>query len=110
MICEAARYPGRSSGQPHEAGVSFAILGNEERNSGDTPRRMGNEMLFQRLCAENIATFEKYGVRKIVTACPHTYNTLKNEYPDFGMEGVDVLHHSESALRAGTNRTAETPA
>jgi Fe-S oxidoreductase len=79
----------------HEAGVSFAILGNEERNSGDTPRRMGNEMLFQQLCAENIATFEKYGVRKIVTACPHTYNTLKNEYPDFGMMDVQVLHHSE---------------
>ncbi|WP_284644887.1 (Fe-S)-binding protein [Paenibacillus silviterrae] len=79
----------------HEAGVSFAVLGNEERNSGDTPRRMGNEMLFQQLCADNIASFVKYGVRRIVTACPHTYNTLKNEYPDFGMAGVEVLHHSE---------------
>lgn len=79
----------------HEAGVSFAILGNEEKNSGDTPRRLGNEMLFQQLCAENIAVFEKYGVKKIVTACPHTYNTLKNEYPDFGLEGVEVLHHTE---------------
>lgn len=77
-----------------EAGVNFAILGNEERNSGDTPRRMGNEMLFQQLCMENVATFEKYGVRKIVTACPHTYNTLKNEYPDFGFTG-EVLHHTE---------------
>lgn len=79
----------------NEAGVSFAILGNEEKNSGDTPRRMGNEMLFQELCAANIATFKKYNVRKIVTACPHTFNTLKNEYPDFGLEGVSVYHHSQ---------------
>lgn len=79
----------------NEAGVSFAILGNEEKNSGDTPRRMGNELLFQQLCAENIATFQKYGVQKIVTACPHTFNTLKNEYPQFGLEGVEVLHHSQ---------------
>jgi Fe-S oxidoreductase/nitrate reductase gamma subunit len=79
----------------HEAGVRFAILGNEEKNSGDTPRRMGNEMLFQQLCMENIETFQKYGVKRIVTTCPHTYNTLKNEYPDFGLEGVEVLHHTE---------------
>ncbi|GIP20725.1 (Fe-S)-binding protein [Paenibacillus sp. J22TS3] len=79
----------------NESGVSFAILGNEEKNSGDTPRRMGNEMLFQQLCMENIATFEKYGVRKIVTACPHTFNTFKNEYPEFGLEGVEVLHHTQ---------------
>lgn len=87
-----------------EAGVSFAILGNEERNSGDTPRRLGNELLFQQLCAENIAVFAKYGVRKIVTACPHTYNTLKNEYPDFGLAGVEVLHHTdllERLIRSG---------
>lgn len=79
----------------NESGVSFAILGNEEKNSGDTPRRMGNEMLFQQLCLDNIATFQKYNVKKIVTACPHTFNTLKNEYPDFGLEGVEVLHHSQ---------------
>lgn len=78
----------------NEAGVSFAILGNEEKNSGDTPRRMGNEFLFQQLCTENIEIFQKYNVRKIVTACPHTYNTLKNEYPDFGLE-AEVLHHTE---------------
>ncbi len=71
----------------HEAGVNFAILGNEEKNSGDTPRRMGNELLFQELCMENIATLQKYKVKKIVTACPHTFNTLKNEYPEFGLEG-----------------------
>lgn len=79
----------------NEAGVNYAILGNEEKNSGDTPRRMGNEMLFQQLCMENIATFEKYGVQKIVTACPHTFNTFKNEYPEFGLEGVEVLHHTQ---------------
>ncbi|MCR8843424.1 heterodisulfide reductase-related iron-sulfur binding cluster [Paenibacillus sp. SC116] len=78
----------------NEAGVNFAILGNEEKNSGDTPRRMGNEFLFQQLCEENIGTFQKYNVRKIVTACPHTYNTLKNEYPEFGLE-AEVLHHTE---------------
>lgn len=79
----------------NEAGVSFAILGNEERNSGDTPRRMGNEMLFQQLASDNIETFRKFGVRRIVTACPHTFNTFKNEYPDFGLEDVEVLHHTQ---------------
>lgn len=78
-----------------EAGVRYAILGDEERGSGDTPRRMGNELLFQELCAQNIETFRRYGVKRIVTACPHTYNTLKNEYPDFGLEGVEVVHHTE---------------
>jgi Fe-S oxidoreductase len=76
------------------AGVNFAILGNEEKNSGDTPRRMGNEFLFQELCRENIATFEKYHVRKIVTACPHTFNSFKNEYPDFGLK-AEVVHHTQ---------------
>ncbi|MCK0470971.1 (Fe-S)-binding protein [Halalkalibacter sp. APA_J-10(15)] len=77
------------------ARVNVAILGNEEKNSGDTPRRMGNELLFQELCQENIATFQKYHVKTIVTTCPHTYHTFKNEYPDFGLKGVDVLHHTE---------------
>ena len=78
----------------HEAGVKFAILGNEERNSGDTARRLGNEYLFQDLCMQNIETFRKYGVKKIVTTDPHAYNTFKNEYPDFGLE-AEVLHHTE---------------
>jgi len=78
-----------------EAGVRFAILGNEEKSSGDTARRMGNELLFQQLAAENVELFRRYGVKKIVTACPHTFNTLKNEYPDFGLEGVEVLHHTQ---------------
>ncbi|MZQ87284.1 4Fe-4S dicluster domain-containing protein [Paenibacillus sp. 5J-6] len=78
----------------NEAGISFAILGNEEKNSGDTPRRMGNEFLFQQLCADNIATFQKYKVQKIVTTCPHTYHIFKNEYPEFGLE-ADIFHHTE---------------
>jgi Fe-S oxidoreductase len=78
----------------NEAGISFAILGNEEKNSGDTPRRMGNEFLFQQLCADNIAIFQKYKVKKIVTTCPHTYHTFKNEYPEFGLE-AEVYHHTE---------------
>lgn len=77
-----------------EAGISFAILGNEEKNSGDTPRRMGNEFLFQQLCADNIATFQKYKVKKIVTTCPHTYHTFKNEYSEFGLL-AEVFHHTE---------------
>lgn len=78
----------------NEAGVSFAILGNEEKNSGDTPRRMGNEMLFQQLCYENIESFQKYDVKKIVTIDPHAYNIFKNEYPEFGLE-AEVYHHTE---------------
>lgn len=76
------------------AGVKFAVLGNEERSSGETARRMGNEYLFQQLCTENIAVFESYQVKKIVTICPHTYNTFKNEYPEFGLK-AEVYHHTE---------------
>jgi Fe-S oxidoreductase len=78
----------------NEAGVNFAVLGEEEKNSGDTARRLGNEFLFQELCKENIEIFKTYNVKKIVTACPHTYNTLKNEYPEFGLE-AQVYHHTE---------------
>lgn len=76
------------------AGVKFAILGNEERNSGDTARRMGNEFLFQELAAENIATFEAYNVKKIITIDPHAYNTFKHEYPEFGLK-AEIYHHTE---------------
>ncbi|OLN24195.1 hypothetical protein BTO30_01945 [Domibacillus antri] len=78
----------------NEAGVSFAILGNKEKNSGDTPRRLGNEFLFQELAAANIAELEKNNVKKIVTIDPHAYNIFKNEYPDFGFT-ADVYHHTE---------------
>ncbi|WP_409272539.1 (Fe-S)-binding protein [Neobacillus sp. SCS-31] len=78
----------------NEAGVKFAILGNKEKNSGDTPRRLGNEFLFQELAVKNIEEFEKNEVKKIVTIDPHAYNIFKNEYPDFGLE-AEVLHHTE---------------
>lgn len=79
----------------HEAGVKFAILGNLEKNSGDVARRMGNDFLFQQLASENIAHFQKYGVRRIVTCDPHAYNTFKHEYPDYGLVDVEVLHHTD---------------
>ncbi|WP_043930100.1 (Fe-S)-binding protein [Bacillus sp. EB01] len=78
----------------NEAGVKFAILGNKEKNSGDTPRRLGNEFLFQELATKNIEEFEKNDVKKIVTIDPHAYNIFKNEYPDFGFE-AEVYHHTE---------------
>jgi Fe-S oxidoreductase/nitrate reductase gamma subunit len=78
----------------NEAGVKFAILGNKEKNSGDTPRRLGNEFLFQELAVKNIEEMEKSGVQKIVTIDPHAYNTFKNEYPDFGLT-AEVYHHTE---------------
>ncbi|MFP7173975.1 heterodisulfide reductase-related iron-sulfur binding cluster [Priestia filamentosa] len=77
-----------------EAGIDFAILGNKEKNSGDTPRRLGNEFLFQELVAANIQEFEKNEVKNIITIDPHAYNTFKNEYPDFGFKG-NVYHHTE---------------
>lgn len=80
----------------NEAGIDFAILGNKEKNSGDTPRRIGNEFLFQDLATKNIETFKKNDVKKIITTDPHAYNTIKNEYPDFGLdEDVEVYHHTE---------------
>ncbi|PLR96591.1 (Fe-S)-binding protein [Bacillus sp. T33-2] len=78
----------------NEAGVQFAILGNKEKNSGDTPRRLGNEFLFQELATKNIEEFEKNEVKKIVTIDPHAYNIFKNEYPDFGFK-AEVYHHTE---------------
>ena len=79
----------------NESGVKFAILGNEEKNSGDTPRRLGNEYLFQEMALANIELFQEYGVKKIVTIDPHAYNSFKKEYPEFGLEGVEVYHHTE---------------
>ncbi|WP_108668821.1 (Fe-S)-binding protein [Peribacillus acanthi] len=78
----------------NEAGVKFAILGNKEKNSGDTARRLGNEFMFQELATNNIEEFEKNEVKKIVTIDPHAYNIFKNEYPDFGLQ-AEVYHHTE---------------
>lgn len=76
------------------AGVSFAILGSEEKCCGDSARRLGNEYLFQSLVEENIESINEYGVKKIITACPHCFNTLKNEYPRFGAN-FEVIHHTQ---------------
>jgi Fe-S oxidoreductase len=77
-----------------KAGVSFAILGNEEMCTGDPARRAGNEFVFQMLALQNINTLNTYGVKKVVTACPHCFNTLKNEYPVLG-GSYEVIHHTQ---------------
>lgn len=77
-----------------KAGVQFGILGCEERCNGDSARRLGNEYLAQTLIQENIQTFEKYKIKKIITACPHCFNTFKNEYPLFNGH-YEVIHHTE---------------
>ena len=74
-------------------GTKFAILGNEETCTGDPARRAGNEFLFQMQAMNNIQILNGYGIKKIVTACPHCFNTLKNEYPELG-GNYDVIHHS----------------
>ena len=75
-------------------GVKFAVLGTEEGCTGDPARRAGNEFTFQMQAMANIQVLDMYGVKKIVTACPHCFNTLKNEYPALGGK-YEVIHHSE---------------
>lgn len=74
-------------------GVKFAVLGTEEACTGDPARRAGNEFLFQMQAMNNIQVLNGYGIRKIVTACPHCFNTIKNEYPELG-GNYEVIHHS----------------
>lgn len=76
------------------AGIKFAVLGTEESCTGDPARRAGNEFLFQMQAMSNIQVLNGYGVKKIVTACPHCFNTIKNEYPELG-GNYEVIHHSE---------------
>ena len=73
--------------------VKFAVLGTEESCTGDPARRAGNEILFQMQAMSNIQVLNGYGVKKIVTACPHCFNTIKNEYPELG-GNYEVIHHS----------------
>ena len=73
--------------------VSFAVLGTEETCTGDPARRAGNEFLFQMQAMNNIQVLNAYNVKKIVTACPHCFNTIKNEYPELG-GSYEVIHHS----------------
>jgi Fe-S oxidoreductase len=81
-----------------KAGVKFAILGTEEKCNGDSARRIGNEYLAQMLMKENIATLNGYRVKKIVTTCPHCFNMLQNEYPQFG-GNYEVSHHADFLMK-----------
>lgn len=94
------------------AGVSFSILGTEEKCNGDTARRLGNEYLANAAIEENVGTMKKYSVKKVVTGCPHCFNTIKNEYPDFGFK-ADVVHHSElitDLVKTGKIKPSAVPA
>ncbi|HEY3444954.1 MAG TPA: heterodisulfide reductase-related iron-sulfur binding cluster [Myxococcales bacterium] len=94
------------------AGVKFAILGNEETCNGESARRMGNELVFQTLCQQNIEVMKGYSVKKILVQCPHCFNTLKHEYPQFG-GSYEVVHHAElieKLIAEGKLQLGETPA
>ena len=91
------------------AGIPFAVLGKEEKCCGDAVRRTGNEYLFRQLARQNIDTFEKYHVKRIITHCPHCYNVFKNEYPLFGGH-YEVVHHTQliaDLIRRGTIPTPD---
>jgi Fe-S oxidoreductase len=78
----------------HQGGVKFAVLGPQETCNGDPARRIGNEFLFQEMAQANVEKFNTTGVKKIITQCPHCFNTFRNEYPDYG--GLyDVVHHAQ---------------
>lgn len=77
----------------NKVGMDYAILGNEEMCTGDPARRAGNEFMFQMMAYQNIQLLNQYQVKKIVTACPHCFNTLKNEYPELG-GNFEVIHHA----------------
>ena len=76
------------------AGISFGVLGNGETCTGDPARRAGNEFVFQGLAMQNVETFKEFKVKKVVSTCAHCFNTLKNEYKDFGVE-LEVVHHTQ---------------
>ena len=78
----------------NKANISFGVLGTEETCTGDPAKRAGNEFLFQMQALTNIKTLNSYNVKKIVTACPHCFNTIKNEYPGLG-GSYDVVHHTQ---------------
>ncbi len=76
-----------------KVGINYAILGKEEMCTGDPVRRAGNEFMFQMMAYQNIQTLNNYGIKKIVTACPHCFNIFKNEYPELG-GNYEVIHHT----------------
>ena len=78
----------------HNSNVDFAVLGTEESCTGDPAKRAGNEFLFQMQAVTNIEVLNAYGIKKIVTACPHCFNTIKNEYPGLG-GSYEVMHHTQ---------------
>ena len=78
----------------HASETSFAVLGQEESCTGDPAKRAGNEFLYQMQAAQNIATLNGYGIKRIITGCPHCFNMLKNEYPELGGQ-YEVLHHTQ---------------
>jgi Fe-S oxidoreductase len=78
----------------NEAGVSFAILGPEESCTGDSAKRIGNELLAQMLAQTNVEVFNTYNVKKVITSCPHCFNSIKNEFPDYGGD-YEVIHHTD---------------
>lgn len=78
-----------------KAGIDFAILGKEELCNGETARRAGNEYLAKTMIDANIETLKRYSVKKILTTCPHCFNTMKNEYPEFGFRAESVQHHTD---------------
>jgi len=77
----------------NKVGTTYAILGKEEMCTGDPARRAGNEFMFQMMAYQNIQVLNGYNIKKIVTACPHCFNTLKNEYPELGGD-YEVIHHA----------------
>ncbi len=77
-----------------KAGVSWGILGKDEKCCGDSVRRLGNEFVFDKMARENVAVFIEKGVKKVITQCPHCFTTLKNDYRQYGLE-LEVIHHSE---------------
>jgi heterodisulfide reductase subunit D len=89
-------YAGKNNGRICRGGrnAGGALLGHEEGCTGDPAKRAGNEFLFQMQATQNIETMNGYGVKKVVTACPHCFNTLKNEYPSLG-GNYDVVHHTQ---------------
>lgn len=92
-----------------KVGIRFAILGKEEMCTGDPVRRAGNEFMFQMMAYQNIQVLNGYGIKKIVTACPHCFNTLKNEYPELGGH-YEVIHHAaylQQLIDAGKIRMQE---
>jgi heterodisulfide reductase subunit D len=90
--------------------VSYAVLGKEESCTGDPARRAGNEMLYQMQALQNIEVFNRYGIKKIITICPHCFNIFKNEYPDLG-GNFEVVHYTQlldSFIREGKLKLSKT--